>query len=216
MPKSRLGILFRFKKKKYILKARIKEGNVSRWESIAEFNHKVSLEEVRDIIDSYLDEGYDAFRLDEYTVDNKFVKMHWFKSYKNVKKKEENILAQFIAYETLKKELLAKLQSAGVVTGEDDFDKLLTFLDKLSRLQQYTQPFQQIPQEQMIPQPQPTGTVQPQPQQEINMNINIEELSKKAEEEAVKLKEKMANEVVDSLTLCKKLGECIEEEGAQK
>ena len=251
--------LFGRRKTTFKLKARKKEGNVTRWEDVGEFDHKVSLEEVSDTIEAYRADGYDAFRLEEVDEMGRRVRMCWVKYFKPKPKENssnpietlrklpdyieplkklyetldsifggksmsiEDMVAQIVAYETLKKELAERLKVAGVLEGSggkselSEIMELIRFLQTLQggvpQTQQQPQQQRQRPTQQQPP-TQPERPEAPKPESpEVEVpQPKIEELRRITEEKKKELHEKMREEAIDALTLCRHLGVCVEEE----
>jgi hypothetical protein len=81
---------FKLKKTKYVLKAR-KYGS---WEDIEEYDKKVSLGEIGDLIEDLRSEGYDYVRLEEVDDQGRRVKLHWSKPLKPKGKKLKETLEE--------------------------------------------------------------------------------------------------------------------------
>jgi hypothetical protein len=78
---------FRPKKLRYVLKGRNPKGV---WEELGEYDSKVNLTDVLDVIEEYREKGYDYFRLDVYTEDGRYVGREWAKKYP-VRRREEDL-----------------------------------------------------------------------------------------------------------------------------
>jgi len=74
----KMPLPFKLKKTKYVLKAR-KYGT---WEDVEEYDRKVSLGEIGDLIEDLRSEGYDYVRLEEIDDQGRRVKLHWSKPLK--------------------------------------------------------------------------------------------------------------------------------------
>jgi len=81
---------FKLKKTKYVLKAR-KYGS---WEDVEEYDRKVSLGEIGDLIEDLRSEGYDYVRLEEVDEQGRRVKLHWSKPLKPKGKKLKETLEE--------------------------------------------------------------------------------------------------------------------------
>jgi hypothetical protein len=85
---DKVPLPFKLKKTKYVLKAR-KYGS---WEDIEEYDKKVSLGEIGDLIEDLRNEGYDYVRLEELDDQGRRVKLHWSKPLKPKGKKLKETL----------------------------------------------------------------------------------------------------------------------------
>jgi hypothetical protein len=81
---------FKLKKTKYVLKAR----RYGTWEDVEEYDKKVSVSEVSDIIEDLRGEGYDYVRLEEVDDQGRRVKLHWSKPLKPKGKKLKETLEE--------------------------------------------------------------------------------------------------------------------------
>jgi len=75
---DKVPLPFKLKKTKYVLKAR----KYGAWEDIEEYDKKVSLGEIGDLIEDLRSEGYDYVRLEELDDQGRRVKLHWSKPLK--------------------------------------------------------------------------------------------------------------------------------------
>ena len=87
---DKVPLPFKLKKTKYVLKAR-KYGS---WEDIEEYEKKVSVSEVSDVIEDLRSEGYDYVRLEEVDEQGRRVKLHWSKPLKPKGKKLKETLEE--------------------------------------------------------------------------------------------------------------------------
>lgn len=87
---DKVPLPFKLKKTKYVLKAR-KYGT---WEDIEEYDKKVSLGEIGDLIEDLRSEGYDYVRLEELDDQGRRVKLHWSKPLKPRGRKLKETLSE--------------------------------------------------------------------------------------------------------------------------
>lgn len=187
------------KKKRYVLRGRNPQGV---WEEIEEFEKPVKSSEVMDILLEYKEKGYDSFRLDVYGADGKFEKRLWvrnferkakegdltsfveqLKKYKEIREtlkdllgiKEynpEDIVATFIYYEELKKQL------ANIVNpNKSELSELIEIIKALSSLQGILQQQQS---------PSSSTTTSPQQNMMTPKEDKLDEIANKIYDEAMK------------------------------
>ena len=116
------------KKTKFVLKAR-KDG---KWEDLGEFETKVSLLDVRDVIDSALDDGYDAFRLEEVTEDGKRVRIAWTKYYKSKRNSKEDDEIK----DTVKSVVKSSVDTVASVLSTAVSSLATTFVDAIKKMKE--------------------------------------------------------------------------------
>ena len=120
---DKVPLPFKLKKTKYVLKAR-KYGS---WEDIEEYDKKVSLGEIGDIIEDLRSEGYDYVRLEEVDEEGRRVKLHWSKPLKPKGKKLKETLEEIS--ETV--EALKAIKEAFKDEGQDPYVVLASTVSML-------------------------------------------------------------------------------------
>jgi hypothetical protein len=219
-----LNLLRRLRDKKYVLKAKTKDGE---WEDIQEFDRYVGVSEIRDIIDELREQGYYSFRLEEKTKER--TKLLWVRTYSSPKKRLLSTLNELKEtlelINTIKEAFTEKVDTLSVIgsmasvllsfrkiceqypelcgirRSEEDMFKTLLNMIISSRIATPQIAPQVVPQAvpQASPAPAPRKIVLPEPSPEAVEKIN------KIVEEAV---EEVSKSLVGE---CEVIGECLEE-----
>ena len=133
----------------------------------------------------------------------------------------DDLVANLIAYEELKKELVTRLKAYGLVSGEggkselQEIQEFISILKELGAIQQ--SPQQQQQQQRTLTQPKTQTETEtesiPEPQELTNAKVKtppIEEFERLKESTLKELKNKMTKEAMNAFIMCKKLGICEE------
>jgi len=215
-----LNLLRRLRDKKYILRAKTKEGE---WEDIQEFDRYVGVSEIRDIIDELREQGYYSFRLEEKTKER--TKLLWVRTYSSPRKRLYSTLNELKEtlelVNTIKEAFTEKVDTLSVIgsmasvllsfrkiceqypelcgirKSEEDMFKTLFNMIISSRIATPQIAPQVVPQ--TSPAPAPRKIVLPEPSPEA-----VEKINKIVEETVEEVSKSLVGE-------CEVVGECLEE-----
>lgn len=111
------------RKLRYVLKGRNPKGV---WEELGEYDKKVNVTDVLDVIEEYREKGYDYFRLDVYTEDGKYVRREWSRKY--APRRAEDSVEKALDVLSKMEEIKEKLKKALGVKEMDPLDVLATLM----------------------------------------------------------------------------------------
>lgn len=223
-----------FKKGRYILKGRNIE--TGQFEDLEEYDHPVSKLEIRDVLEEYIENGYDYFRLEKVKPDGSREKLLWAKKVRNANPKEkaksmiEELASQVKVITELKK-ALNSLGDSGMPTNPADLGAMIAYQAKVlqavaqalapflkpyigggngggdkNELKEFLEVINMLKDSGLVVSRNQLGGTQPAPPQP-----NSNPISKEAEEEAQRILEEAHREAISSIAPCVE-GKCEEGE----